>query len=593
MPIIDKNRIYDGYSDLSAGADGGRLPHLIDENQFAEGENVVVREGGPQTRPPFLDVALTYENPNMTYGGTGDFIGENVVVNNSRFYFRNGIMQEASYYSPSSGKEYIMATIGGRYYRIEPGAGQAAAIREIPIARRNNANVPIAYHLQAGVYHITQDAENRPIIFDNVTARRARPGEIPTGKMMGYGQGRIVLIGKNNSVLFGDIRDGKGNGDMDLLGFTETSFLNEGFASGIPSFMGHPTAIQFVPAQDTATGVGECLVFGERGVESFFLSIPRDQWKNSQFQRTALLGVGNEGHRNISVVNQDLWFKSEAGRRSYRQARAEINQWAQIPMSTNVRKWIDNETPELAQYGSAITFNNRLIMTVTPYFNEGRPYHNGLLALDFDVISSFGRTSGPAWDGHWSNYAANPLTGLKVLQLVTGMFSGRERAFAFVLDVNNENALIELSPVMAGSDSLGPIKSKLVTRAMDFRQPFNEKVLYGGDVWIDKVSLPSTVSTFYRPDQSEPFQDWGNFSLAPVGTPGAITPGMVPTIQNRFSPRRSLPKPADTGDATQTKRIFRRFYEAQVKLEWNGRLRIRKLRLHAKAPTEDSKATNV
>jgi hypothetical protein len=592
MPIADPNRIYDGFSDLSGGADAGRLPNLIDPSQFAEGENIVVREGAPQTRPPFLDVALTFTNANLEYNEDGTFKSEDGSgIGASRTAFRTGIFQEASYYAPRSGQEFIMVTVGGRLYQFTFGNGQTASVREVQLERRNRADIPIAYHLQAGIYHITQDAEARPIIFDGVAARRSGIGEIFTGKMMGYGQGRIILIGKNGEVFFGDIRDGKNGGDADVLGFTETTFLNEGFPSGIPSFMGQPTAIQFLPAQDTATGVGECLVFGQSGVESFFLSIPRDQWKDSQFQRTALLGVGNEGHRNVAVVNQDLWFKSEDGRRSYRQARAQINQWAQIPMSTNVRKWIENETPELAQYGSSITFNNRLIMTVTPYFNHGRPYHNGLLSLDFDVISSFGRTSGPAWDGHWTEHLANPLTGLKVTQLISGMFGGRERAFAFVINVNGDNALIELSSVTAGKDSSGGIVSRVVTRAMDFKSPFNEKKLYGGDVWIDKVSEESEVAVYYRPDQSEAFQTWTDFTLEPVGEAGAITPGMVPTLENRFAPRRGLPKPADTGDSEQTKRIFRRFYEAQVKLEWFGRLRMRKLRLHAQDEIENSKAT--
>lgn len=591
MGIYDKNRIYDGFSDLSAGADGGRLSNLIAKNQFAEGENVICREGAPFNRPPFLDVDLNFTNPNLTYNVDGSFQSEDGVIGQSRTRFLIDTFQEASYYSARPGKESLMATIGGRYYQIIPGDMQTADVREIALDRRNRSTIPMAYHLQAGMFHIVQDGETKPIIFDGVSARRAVPGEIFTGTIMGYGQGRIVLVSKTGDIFFGDIRDGKGNGDADLLGFTETTFLNEGGSTAIPSFMGLPIAIQFLPAQDSATGVGECLIFGQRGVESFFLSIPRDQWKESQFQRTALLETGACSHRCVAVVNQDVWFRDHfTGWRSYRQARAQIGQWAQIPMSTNVRKWIDSETANLLNYCSAIEFDNRLITTVTPYWNLGRPYHNGLLALDFDVISSFGQTSGPAWDGHWSNRTMDPLDGLKVLQLVKGVFNGRDRAFAFVMNNIRWNYLIELYPIAEGKDTAGPITSRLITRAMDFDREFNEKKLYGGDLWIDEVSQPTSVSVYYRPDQFEDFQPITTFDVNPVGTAQEITPGGVPTIRKLFAPRRSFKKALDTGDSTFTKRILRRFYEVQAKIQWTGRARMRKLRMHAQEEVEDSKA---
>lgn len=593
MPLADKNRIYDGYADLSRGMDGGRLANLIDKNQCSEANNVIFREGAPRNRLPITLFVPTFDNPNLEYNPDGSFKTENGVVGGSRTAFYTGLFQEASYYAPGRGQEFIMATIGGRLYQITPGSGPLGNVTEVPLDRRNKSTIPIAYHLQAGHYHITQDAESSPIIFDGSNARRAVQGEIFIGRMMAYGQGRIVLIGLDGSVNFGNIFDGKGGGDTDLLGFDESSFLNEGFPSAIPSFMGQPTAVAFVPTQDTATGVGDCLVFGERGVESFFLSIPREQWKDSQFQKTALLGAGNGGHRSVAIVNQDLWFRDPAaGWRSYRQARAQVNEWAQIPLSTEVGKWIDAETGSLLNYCSAIEFDNRLITTVTPLPNQKRLFHNGLLSLDFDILSSFGRDTQPAWDGHWGHSTLSALIGLRVTSLVKGTFGGKERAFAFFLDGSGQNQLAEINAVPVGEDTAGPIKSRLITRSMDFSPTsgmFNEKELYGGDLWVDSVESHTDIVASYRPDQIPTWSPWGSFSVDAINAPGAVLPGTIPTTTEGFKPRRSLSKPDDRGESV-TKRIMRLGYEFQAKIEWTGRARIRRLRVHAQQLTEDSKA---
>ncbi len=592
MAVLDPTRIYDGWANLAGGVDDGRLPNLIDENQCFEAQNAIFRGGAPTNRLPLIDVALNYDNPNVTYDLNGDFVATDGTVGASRIAFQTGTFQEASYFGQAPGKEFIMVSVGGRQWRFKPDIGQNCVVREIELERRNSQKRTIAYHVQAGsTYHITQDGEGFPIIFDGLTSRRATVGEIPIGLMMGQGQGRIVLVDKFGNILFGDIFDGHGNADTDMLGFEETLFLAEGFPTRLPGSMGFPTAIQFIPQQDTATGVGPCLIYGQNGVAAVDLSISRELWKDSPFQRDALLAIGNAGHRSVTIINEDCWFRApKDGWRSFRQARAEINQWSQIPMSTNVRRWVDSEEKSLLRYCSAIAFNDRLIVTVNPYPNQGRVYHNGLLALDFDVISTFGKTTNPAWDGHWSNADLNYLDGMKITRLVEGTFDGTSRAFAFYIDQFGHNALREIMPVPRGGDTGKRITSWVDTRSLDFQKPFNEKLLYGGDVWIDQVTETTDVTVSYRPDQVPDLNPWQTLTVDSVGTPNAITPGMVPTIAKGFSPRKALKKPPDIGDPLNTKRIMRRGYEFQTRIQWTGRARIRKFRMHGKELVEDSKA---
>ncbi len=590
--INDPTRVYDGYSNLVSGVDDGRRPNLLDQNQCASAENVMFRGGSPQQRLPWKDLPIIFENGFLTYTDDGDFFADPGPNAQGQNRFQYGLFQEASYFAPRDGAEFIQVSIAGRYYQLTPGLN-SASVREIPLARRNRSDIPISYHLQAGKYHIVQDGEAQPIIFDGTIARRAGANEIFTGKMMGYGQGRIVLVGVDNQIYFGDIRDGMGNGDADLLNFTETQFLNEGSPSALPSGMGVPTAVQFIPQQDTATGVGECLVFGQHGVESFLLSAPRDQWKNITFQTTALLGIGAPGHRCVTPINEDVWFRSNDGFRSYRQARAQVNQYAQIPESTNISKWIGSDTESLLQYSSVINFNQRMLATVAPYPNAtGSLYHNALVSLDFDILSTFGRLTEPAWDGSWTEPTANPYQGARIMQVVSGIFGGIERCFAFY-QTGPVTRLLEIGPKPTGKDTdlVGRkinVTSRLFTRSMDFQSEFNEKTLYGGDIWADQVEEDNTpVTVTYRPDQYPVYVPWAQISFNSIN---GITEGDATISATGFSPRKSLKKPGNEGDTLSTKRILRRGYEFQVGLEWTGRAALRKLRLHAKTELEDAKA---
>jgi hypothetical protein len=476
-----------------------------------------------------------------------------------------------------------------RLFQIVPTTRNELKITEIALEKRNSTRATTAHMTQADRFHVTQDGEGGAIIFDGLLARRAGGEEIPVGTLMAYGMGRLVVV-RDRDIYFGDLF-GSHAGDPaeSVLKFTETTFLNEGFAASVTASMGRITALAFSPQQDTATGDGELLVFCEHGVASIFLSLPREQWKESAFQRISLLNVSARGHRAVVSVNGDVWFRATDGWRFYRQARAEIQGYARVPLSTEVNKWMKADTMERLDLASAIHFDNQIIGTCTPQWNNGRPYHLGLTSLDFDVLSSFGNASKPAWNGHWSK--------LRVTQLVSGSFNGVDRAFAFALDDDDQNHVYELTNDER-RDFDGPIECELVSRSMVFQDtrgakiPFNEKQLYGADVWIDDVTDAVTLSIDYKPDQHPEWQTWKTLpEIAPVGTCGAVTCGGCPTIRANFKPRRTIGKPPDECDDEFTKRKTVRGFEFQVRLRWLGHAAIRRFRLHAKDLKEQTGAS--
>jgi hypothetical protein len=495
MPILDKNRVYDGFLSLEAGVDAGRVSSLIDQNQCESAENMTFRGGHITTRPGFRKLTEQFRNGQHCYTLNGDDAGTDQVDGQQAITaYKQGIFQCVHGYSPHGKEDCLMALIGGRLFKIIPRVNEAI-VTEIVLKKRNRNDLPIAYMVQADKWLMAQDGNSKAIIYDGNTARRSNTevfdpakSEIPVGTIMAYGMGRIVVVVQDRDVAFGDLY---GSHDLpdpadSLPLFTERNFIAEGFDAAIPFQQGVATGMVFFPQLDTSTGNGQLLVFAERGAAAFILTLPREQWKTSQFQILALLTTGLRGHRAIGVVNEDLWFRGDDGMRTFRQARSESTGWAHIPVSTNVKQFLDVDTGRLLKFASAIYFDNRIICTASPYWNQGRPYHTGMVVADFEVLSSFGTKFRPSWDGHWQKYNTN----MRINQLVTGTFEGITRGFFFGLDENNQNQLYEISVTDRDDWDGQRIDWEFVTRAFDFKgqtTPFEENELYDGDIWMREV----------------------------------------------------------------------------------------------------------
>lgn len=513
MPIADGNRIYDGWMSLEGGVDAGRAPTLLEPNMAYSSENIVFRGGHPMPRPGWRKLTENFRNPDHCYTLDGDNSPDlHVEGQEASTAYMHGRFQGAIGYSPHKGEDCLMAMINGRLFKIVPRVSESV-VTEIELDYRNTVNRPVAYMLQADKWLIVQDGQASAILYDGATAKRSNETssfsgdrlrenrtttyqndplktEVPVGTIMAYGMGRVVLVVNDRDVAFGDLYGSHDDPDPadSLIKFTERNFLAGGFDAAIPFQQGIATGAIFFPQLDTSTGNGQLMVFAERGASSFFLSLPRELWQTSQFQILALLTTGLRGHRSISVVNEDLWFRSEDGYRSYRQARSEASGWAHVPLSTNVRQFMDVDESKWLKFGSAIYFDNRIIGTCSPYWNRQRPFHTGAVVVDFDILSSFGTRNKPAWDGHWQKYNSD----IKISQLVTGKFNGVTRAFIFGVDAQGLNALYEISH-NDRNDFDGPVDFELVSRSFDFSKisqqgnPFMESELYDGDIWLREI----------------------------------------------------------------------------------------------------------
>lgn len=418
--------------------------------------------------------------------------------------------------------------------------------------------------------------------------------------------------------------------EADVLRATEYRFANEKGIFRLPAWMGKIRAVTFFPVQDTGTGQGDMLVGGESGACSFLVSAPRDTWQNIQIQRVALTEIGFGGHLALAQVNGDIFFGSRDGLRSYRNARAEFGTYGNTPLSAEIAPVLPTSSLPVLSRSSMALHDNRLLFTASPRVLASsevtippRYIFQSLAALDFQQSSRISKGGIAAYDGVW--------TGLDVLQLVPANFGHEKRLYAWCWQRQNPsqlpepvggdraNELWEITTEDTGHDAWGSadcsgvywqdIKASLELRALNFGDWKSEKRLTRLDFWIDNLRNvtpgggayfgEASITAHWRPDlHGGGWFLWSDVTLgndACAGTylyqDGAICE-RKPQIRAPFhvAPIR-FGTPPQYEDAI-TNRLADRGFSFQVRLDWTGRLRVKKLLAYAEPlvdPTQGDK----
>jgi hypothetical protein len=224
----------------------------------------------------------------------------------------------------------------------------------------------------------------------------------------------------------------------------------------------------------------------------------------------------------------------------------------------------------LLALGSAVTFDNRLLMTATPVQSARGVYHAGIVAINFDPISSMSGKLPSVYDGPWNV--------LNALQIITGIFSLVQKCYAFSYRVDGD--AIELwealpSSDAATSDSNGPViwsfESPVVFRESDTKKR-RFKRLTNGEIYVDQLVGTVNFQVYYRPDDYPAWIPWLNWTE----TQNASSPtGTAPT----FRPRMGLGEPSASPCDTVTNRPLREGYHFQVKVIVTGHCRFKGAKL--------------
>ncbi len=582
MPPPTKDSTAELVSISTMGMNSGVAPRMLPQQQLAFAINITNRGGLPRTRPTYRKVPLSY------------------VDNSTQAHATQSLFQCASYYRAiGSGENCLVASIGGRLFRYL--VGSSNVVQDISVATDLNSSVnPNCWMFQAEDFLITNNGAADPLFFDGASTRRSagiKGGELPAGCMGAYVQGRcwFALPSQAGSsevssqFMAGDLVYSHGysgiyNGRDSILQTQENNFFSGGGAFSVPISAGAITAMSSVAIADTSLGQGPLQVLTQSSVFSVQVPLDRAEWALTTYplMTIGLPNYGATGQLAVATVNGDLWYRSVDGVRSYQIARRDFNTWVNTPLSVEMDLVFNQDTERFLNKASSLVFDNRLLMTCAPFEVRDRGMaHLGLVALDFNNISTLTSRSQPAYDGLW--------TGLNILQLVKGPFNGVERCFAFCLDCVGRIVLYEILNDGAayfdwdGVESV-PIESSFETRAMGWGDGGNAlKRLQCADLYVDRVAGPGdgTVNAafYYRSDQDPSYNAWHNFSMcAPIAVcPPSVCPVFAPlTPQYRTYIR--LPDPADNCTEV-TGRMIRTGYEFQIRMKWTGYLQLN--RIHA------------
>lgn len=460
----------------------------------------------------------------------------------------------------------------------------------------NNPDNPLSWMLQAENYFITQDNRAYPIIFDGSGSRRADQSrnEIPIGNVMCYAAGRLlVALPDRTSYRAGDIFGGaSGTPALDykdaILRFTENTYLNEGGdlvarVFGAPSESGPIVSMKAVAQGDTALGQGPVLIGTHNLVFTVNLPFDRTTWKNlASALQTVVPIIGPTGQNTCLLVNTDMWYRGTDGIRSYVQAQRQFNgAYGNTPMSAELGGLLDYDTPQLLEHGSAVLFDNRLLMTLSPATSPSGVYHRGLAVLDFNLSSSLRRKLPAAWEGVW--------TDLRILQILTARVNGAQRCFIFALNDNSEIELWELLRSQDGRADNGttPISWDFETPAYNCGDSDSFTKLETGRFILSHLNGTLNFSVKHRTDDSPCWQPWASGTRCALNQDCANPGPCAGPHTYREQPRMpvKLPMPPDDIDPVARRR-YRTGFEHQLRFEMSGYAEVRQVRVYCLPESE-------
>jgi len=578
--MLDKRRVTDGFTSLEGGMDAGSATNLIPRNKVAFAMNATFRTGYLNNRPGWASIPLSF------------------LDDETRTAYTTGQFQGAGWYIPVTGNPFVFVSISGHIYRLTPGATSFTVEDLTPSGDPNVSFLPKVWMCQADSFLVIQDGLDAPFVYDGTTLRRStcilpddpstsgkppylQPAnkEVPTGTAMAYGYGRLWLVrGKN--VEAGDILNASIPNSAIL--FTEVLQYNDAFS--VPVTSGDITAIAFGANIDTSIGQGPLQVHTASGqVITLDVTVERTTWTQTNIQNIGLMGGAATGQECVVNVNNDTWFRSNDGIRSFVVARRQFNTWGNTSQSREVDPILKYDTPNLLIYASGVWFNNRLLLTISPQLAGKNRYFQGLVALDYDLTSTLsgtlnGTNPEPAYDGIW--------TGINVTQITKTYFGSEERCFIFTWDATLGNQLWELSKEAPFDNGSCPIVSWIETGSYNSNSLTNLKKLIGADLWIDQLQETVQFDVSWQPDQFPFWQPWQSFEESD-GNPCSTTQKRnaflsceIP-VQSppQYRSRIRLQEPESTIDNPEGEYPINFGYDFRFRIQWKGRARIKGFRV--------------
>ncbi|HUD75915.1 MAG TPA: hypothetical protein VMQ76_12660 [Terracidiphilus sp.] len=514
--------IFDGHDALT-GIQGGN-PVTLDKDKAANAVNRMFTNDVNETRPPFWELNLTFANAaDQSAFQQGNVQG--AFFYTGRPPTNNVTLAETNQiYFPN----YLIASIGGIVFAIML-QGKTGTVIRLPISGTiNNPMLLHAWFAQGYEWLFVQNGEQNCLIWNgqdttkNYNYFRASPSlnQMPTGGPMAFMYGMMIVTstdGRNQLAVSDQAYSSNQTQSKNVWQFTDITYWAEGGYFDIAADLGDIMGISPMPYLDTGSGQNELVVLCRNGATSFDLSGDRTTWLNSQVQRISLVGMGCVSTHSLVLLNGDLIYKSQDGIRSYKNSRIEFqSSYSQVPLSYDVKKWLDQENRSLLEFNCQVQWNNMLFSGVLPMMQPSviagcgyHRYHRGMVVLDCQPQSRI-EGAGPEWQGMW--------TGPRPTAFADGWDGGQHRAFCFSFDTDGVNRVYEF--IQEGDYDLSNGSPKTIVSMYDTpyycgleSDRFTHKRLIGCNVEMSDIAQAVQFTIKYRPDNSVCFIPWKSATM--------------------------------------------------------------------------------
>jgi len=462
----------DGTISVLGGVNSAETPDLIEQSELAWAVNAELRGGKPHVRGAWIERAA------VPFG---------VVQGMHSFDLDTGM---------------IVISVGGNLHRITAQANNIA-IDEITISSQRATHTTKVWMEQTTSFLVVQDGVSPPLIYDGVAARDAADDEVPIGKQMAYGNGRLAVAVEGRKLALGDINIGKGKGSE--LKFTEINNLSNG---GTFTMSGLIRAMKFLPSNDNTTGVGALITGGVGWSSTVRADIPdRNEWLKTPGFISELKGLGFIGQPSVVTHNNDMYLRDDDGKiRKFRQAVADLDQAGSTSISQNIRRISDHEEVQFLESCPSMVVDGRMISAVSPYLvHEGQVAFRSMVSMDFAPESKISLRSSAIFDGEWQGFS---VTHMSVLN-----DHGKKRGFAIGKDSDGNNRLYEYVPELRQDQyinraiedeavNINPIQWELYYKAFTFKAPLTKKRYRRTDVWLSGIEGDVNIKLYFRSDRN-------------------------------------------------------------------------------------------
>jgi len=640
--ISDQNRLTEGMGSFLGGANSAVDPALISENQYSWGENIVVRDGFPKTRPGFKFIKLL--PPGVVQGAcyftnrirnTQDL----VALINGKLYDlapleastqardisppgeaspfvsqKSSLVQANAFLVSQDGTSPAIVYDGATSFRSQGKtqlASPAVTITDAVLGANNNLiAVPNVVGIEVGMlvasnsgavqdetFVTSFDIENSTITLSKDATRTIvttllfySPGivrdniSIPVGSLVAYGNGRL-WVANNNNLFAGDLVGSSLNAEIK---FTETIYLTGG---GSFYFNENITGLVFLPGQDNSVGQGDLIVFTQNAIYAIrATNYDRTTWQTTPgMQRKIFVGRGSENQESIIVTDKDVYFRSLEGIRSLAQT---INAAGVVSFvdSLEAARVMSFDTERWLTYAPGALFDSRYLLGGAPKIQritDANGNYTGRFNIVFSKIVSKDFNAGsvlnapvPVFDGEWN--------GFQICKLVEGTFDNSRRCFAITCDSDGKNCLYEVTladyadeikPSRNAGVVTTPIECSVETKRFSFGTPFDIKTLMRADVGFTDVYGDVTWNLKYSPDFVNLFYSIQEKTIPNEQETPVLTTQSPPDLPYGFRTVRTVKPESVCLDLTN--RLSNFGYMFQAKLYWEGQAKLALFRLHA------------